>query len=248
MPLYTTEALVLRTYPLGESDRIVVFLTRDRGKRRGVARGARKSVRRFGGALEPLTRVNVSYFEREGRELVRLDFAEPLRSPLAATRPEALDYVGYFAELLDEWTPEHDPAERMFRLGAAAVEAMAAGAPPGALARYFEFWLLRLQGVYPSLAACQRCGGAFGPQGAWLARTEPAFLCAGCASGPVPDLSAAALAFLAAVSSRPPDRLDDLRLDRETGREIEAVHRALIAGHLDREPRSSRVLRELGAT
>jgi len=55
MPAHTTDALILRTYKLGESDRIVVFLTRDRGKKRGVAKNARQSRRRFGGALEPLT-------------------------------------------------------------------------------------------------------------------------------------------------------------------------------------------------
>jgi len=248
MPLYTTEALVLRTYKLGEADRIVVFLTRDRGKKRGVARGARKSVRRFGGALEPLTRANVAYFEREGRELVRLDYAEPLRSPLSASRPEALDYVGYFAELLDECAPDADPNERLFRLGAAALESLAEGAVPGVLARYFEFWLLRLQGVYPSLAACPRCGGDLSVRGAWLTQPELALVCAGCASTPGPDLSPAALGFLRGAAGVAPGRLADLPLARATGREIEAVHRALIRAHLEREPRSSRVLRELGAT
>ena len=62
MPLYTTDALILRTYKLGESDRIVVFLTRDRGKKRGVAKNARQSRRRFGGALEPLTCGRVGVF------------------------------------------------------------------------------------------------------------------------------------------------------------------------------------------
>ena len=70
MPLYTAEALVLRTYKLGEADRIVVFLTRDRGKKRGVAPNARKSRKRFGAALEPLTEVKIAYFEREQRDLV----------------------------------------------------------------------------------------------------------------------------------------------------------------------------------
>ena len=51
MPVYTTEALVLRTYKLGEADRIVVFLTRDRGKKRGVAKGARRPKSRFTGGL-----------------------------------------------------------------------------------------------------------------------------------------------------------------------------------------------------
>ena len=55
MPLYTADALVLRTYKLGEADRIVVFLTKDRGKKRGVAKGARRPRSRFMGALEPLT-------------------------------------------------------------------------------------------------------------------------------------------------------------------------------------------------
>ena len=108
MPLYTAEALVLRTYKLGEADRIVVFLTRDRGKKRGVAPNARKSRKRFGAALEPLTEVRVSYFEKEQRELVGLNYAEPVRSPLSAASPEALGYSHYFAELIDEWAAEAD--------------------------------------------------------------------------------------------------------------------------------------------
>jgi DNA repair protein RecO len=148
MPLYTTDALILRSYKLGESDRIVVFLTRDRGKKRGVARNARQSRRRFGGALEPLTCGRVAYMEREQRDLVRLDYVELTRSPLSATDGEALGYVGYFAELIDEWAPEADPNEPLFRLGASMVDAMAVGVPIERLARYFEYWLLRLQGVY----------------------------------------------------------------------------------------------------
>src|SRR5436305_6498573 len=83
MPLYTADALVLRTYKLGESDRIVVFLTEDRGKKRGVAKGARRPKSKFVGALEPLTRVRVAYFEKERRELVGMNYAEPARSPLS---------------------------------------------------------------------------------------------------------------------------------------------------------------------
>jgi len=148
MPLYTTDALILRTYPLGESDRLVVFLTRDRGKKRGVAKNARQSRRRFGGALEPMTCGRVGYMERERRDLVRVDYVEPTRSPLSAVDGEALGYAGYFAELIDEWAQEADPNESLFRLGSSMVDAMASGVPIEPLARYFEFWLLRLQGVY----------------------------------------------------------------------------------------------------
>jgi DNA repair protein RecO (recombination protein O) len=148
MPLYTTDALILRTYKLGESDRIVVFLTRDRGKKRGVAKNARQSRRRFGAGLEPLTCGRVGYLERERRDLVQLHYVEVTRSPLSAADGGALGYVSYFAELIDEWAQEADPNETLYRLGASMVDAITAGVPIEPLARYFEHWLLRLQGVY----------------------------------------------------------------------------------------------------
>jgi recombinational DNA repair protein (RecF pathway) len=148
VPLYTADALVLRTYKLGEADRIVVFLTRDRGKKRGVAKGARRPRSKFMGALEPLTEVRVAYFEKESRELVGLNYAETVRSPLANVA-DGIEYVGYFAELLDEWAQDADADDRLYRLGASMLDALAAKAPVEPLARYFEYWLLRLQGVYP---------------------------------------------------------------------------------------------------
>src|SRR5215211_4110783 len=106
MPVYTSDALILRTYKLAEADQIVVFLTRDRGKKRGVAKGARRARSRFIGALEPMTRAGVAYYEREQRELVRINYVEPTRSPLSMMdRPgapaDAFGHVGYFAELID---------------------------------------------------------------------------------------------------------------------------------------------------
>ena len=149
MPLYTADALVLRTYKLGEADRIVVFLTRDRGKKRGVAKGARRPRSRFAGALEPLTEARVAYFEKERRDLVGLNYAEVVRTPLALAGESALGHVSYFAELLDEWAQEADADDRLYRLGASMLDALASGVPVEPLARYFECWLLRLQGVYP---------------------------------------------------------------------------------------------------
>ena len=228
MPLYTADALILRTYKLGEADRIVVFLTRDRGKKRGVAKGARRARSRFLGALEPLTEVRVAYFEKERRELVGLNFAETIRSPLGLIGPtkvrerpseaggdvdgDALGYVGYFAELLDEWAQDADADERLYRLGASMLNALAAGAPVGPLARYFEYWLLRLQGVYPE------------SQGA---------------------LSEAAMAFLTASRSLGPDRVSELPTGRGALKELEQLHRGLIAMHLEKALKSDRVLRDL---
>ena len=244
MPLHSADALILRTYKLGEADRIVVFLTADRGKRRGVAKGARRPRSPFSGALEPMTLGRVAYFERERRELVRLRYVEPVRSPLASGSVEALAHVGYFAELVDEWAPEADPNEKLFRLGAAVVESLAAGMPIERLARYFEFWLLRLQGVYPPMAACSRCGGDL-RAGARLAGYG-ALICVRCdASGEGAGLSAAAVAFLLAAREVAPAGLRDIELPAEADRELARAHQRLISAHLEKELKSLRVVRSL---
>jgi DNA repair protein RecO (recombination protein O) len=212
VPLYTAEALILRTYKLGEADRIVVFLTRDRGKKRGVAKGARRQRSRFVGALEPLTEVRVAYFEKESRELVGLNYADTVRSPLALGAHEGLGHVSYFAELLDEWAQEADADDRLYRLGASMLDALGAGAPVEPLARYFEYWLLRLQGVYPEARG---------------------------------TLSDGAMAFLARSRGVPPHRVGEVETDRRVLSELENVHRALIAMHLEKTLKSDRVLRDL---
>ena len=251
MPLYTTEALVLRTYKLGEADRIVVFLTRDRGKRRGVAQGARRMRSRFGGALEPFTRVEVTYFEKESRELVSLNYAEPISSPLWTVRADALGHTGYFAELIDECALEGDADERLYRLGSSVVDAIGAGVPIEPLARYFEYWLLRLQGVYPVQMACAECGRHLGRDASTDAVLMPGdrayrcMACAGPAVGRGVALSGEAVAFLRASARIGPDRIEGLAPSPRALRELEAVHRALIAAHLEKDLKSARVLREL---
>lgn len=159
--MHSDDALILRTYSLGESDRLVVFLTRDRGKKRGVAKNARQSRRRFGGALEPMTCGRVTYRERERRDLVFLQDVALTRSPLQAVDGEAFGYVSYFAELIDECALDNDPSETLFRLGESVVDAIARGVPIEPLARYFEFWLLRLQGVYQADPKTSPEGRAF---------------------------------------------------------------------------------------
>jgi DNA repair protein RecO (recombination protein O) len=242
MSLHTTEALILRTYKLNDADRIVVFLTRDRGKKRGVAKGARRLKSRFGAGLEPLTRGVVVYFEKENRELVSLNSVDTVRSPLSAKDPDALGYIGYLAELIDEWAADSDPNETLFRLGAAVLDALAEAVPVERVVRYFEYWLLRLQGVYPSFAVCQQCGQDL-LEGARLTAPTRPLVCRGCAATGSIVLSPQALAFLRAAGSVGPQRLGTIDLTLGAARELEAAHRVLIAWHLEKELRSTRVLR-----
>src|SRR6185503_3692444 len=167
-------------------------LTEDRGKRRGVAKNATKSRRRFGGALEPLTRGRATYVEREHRELVRLDRIESAATSLRAAEGRSggdaahvLGHASYFAELLDECAPDAQANERLFRLGAAIGEALTEGGSVDALARYFEYWLLRLEGVYPALDFCPRCGARTLSVGAVLVASDRSYVCLDCSqSGP----------------------------------------------------------------
>jgi len=101
--LKQSEAIVLRSYPLREADLLVSFFTRQEGKLRGVARAAKKSKKRFGGSLEPLTRVTLYYEDRAGNDLARLDSCDVLESPLA----EEVDYpraiaLAHVGEMLEE--------------------------------------------------------------------------------------------------------------------------------------------------
>lgn len=251
MRAYSVNALVLRTYRYDEADRIVVFLTEDRGKKRGVAKNASASRRRFGAALEPLTCGRVAYVEREHRELVRLDRIEPWFTPLAAASGRDSDdavrllgHATYFAELLDEWAPDGSPNERLYRLGAAIGEALGRGRSVEALARYFEYWLLRLEGVYPALDVCPRCGRRVLPDGAVLAMADRAYVCGECGHGG-PRLSREAMSFLRTAAGRAPADVAVNGGPVAALREIEVAHNRLIAMYLEKELRSAKVVRQL---
>lgn len=158
MALKESEAIVLRTYPLREADLLVTLFTRLEGKVDGVARSAKKSKRRFGGALEPLTYVRAYYEDKERRELARLDSCDVLESPLATEMgyPRAVA-LGHVAELLDELLPDREANDAVFRL-ALSVLARLRGPEVWMPVTYFELWMTRLMGYLPELSECMACG------------------------------------------------------------------------------------------
>jgi DNA repair protein RecO (recombination protein O) len=158
MALKESEAIVLRTYPLREADLLVTFFTRTEGKVRGVARSAKKSKRRFGGALEPMTYVRAFYEVRERQELARLDSCEVLESPMAQqvtyARAAALAHL---AELLDELLPDREANDAVFRLTLSVLHVLT-GEEIWMPITYFELWMTRLVGFLPELTECIVCG------------------------------------------------------------------------------------------
>lgn len=178
MALKESEAIVLRTYPLREADLLVTLFTRREGKVRAVARAAKKSKRRFGGALEPLTFVRAYYEDRERLDLARLDSCDVLESPLATevTYSRAIA-LGHVAELLDELQPDREPNDAVFRL-ALAVTAALRGTEVWAPLTYFELWMTRLMGYLPDLSECVVCGRTLNGSRAFFHALSDGLMCA----------------------------------------------------------------------
>ncbi len=168
MALRESEALVLRTYPMREADLLVTLFTRTEGKVRGVARSAKKSKRRFGGALEPLTYVRAFYDVRERQELVRLDACEVLESPLASEVSYARAVaLGHIAELLDELLPDREANDAIFRLTLSVLRVLN-GPDIWMPVTYFDLWMTRLVGFLPELTECVVCGRSLNGSRAWF--------------------------------------------------------------------------------
>src|SRR6202050_4127745 len=165
MSVLTSEAVVLRTWPVQESDLIVSFFTRDYGRVKGVAKAALKSRKRFGGALEPMTVARAWFAERPRQELMRLDQLEIVRSPLLMPVDHArMAVLSLFAEVLDEALPEHDPQETVFRLLLAVLDQTTVEQPWMPLT-YFSLWMTRLMGILPDIAPCTAWGDGLHPPG-----------------------------------------------------------------------------------
>jgi len=155
MSAHVSESLVLRTYPFGEGDLIVSFLTREAGKQRGVAKRARKAKSPYGAGLERLTHARITYTKRETRELVTLTAAELIASPFALSGSSyeaglTLDFMAELAELL---LPPEEVNEKYFRLVLAVMDHLRATGVDGVwtAATYYVLWAVRLSGILPAL-------------------------------------------------------------------------------------------------
>lgn len=176
-------ALILDLLNLGEKDRLVSFLTSEWGKKRGVARGARAKYSRFAGQLQPLARVEIRWFEKEGRELVRISDVDLLRPAMALQKDlEGILLGSYLAEHMMEFAQENEASEKLFRLLDTTIEAILAGADRGLATRYFEIWVLRLSGIFPVPRQCPLCDRPLVDK-AILDEGEAALVCSGCAAG-----------------------------------------------------------------
>jgi DNA repair protein RecO (recombination protein O) len=181
MPTKESEAIILRTYPLGEGDRLVSFLDRQVGRMRGVARGARMPKSRFGSTLEILSNVRIWYFERESRDLVRISQCELLESFFEVEKEYDSGVVlALISEVTEAVLPEKQPADAHFRLALLAARALKQHAPLSAVVAYFSVWTLRLSGWLGSFNTCSRCGRHLGAETSFFSLSSSGLFCSDC--------------------------------------------------------------------
>jgi DNA repair protein RecO (recombination protein O) len=235
MALKESEAIVLRTYPLREADLLVTLFTRLEGKVKGVARSAKKSRRRFGGALEPLTYVRAYYEDRERQELARLDSCEVLESPLAreVSYPRAVA-LGHIAELLDELLPDREANDAIFRLSLSVLSVLR-DSGIWLPVTYFELWMTRLVGFLPELSECIVCGRSLNGSRAFFHVLADGLMCADDKRLASSELSAESRAIAAQMFRAPVERFGILEWQKGNGSDLRKFLIQILERHLEKK-------------
>lgn len=235
MSLYRDVAIVLRTHKFGEADRVVVLLTRQRGKIRAVAKGVRRTGSKFGSRLEPGSHVAVQLYEGRGElDLVtQAETVEPhhrIRSDL-----QRLARSAALLEAVEQLTQDREPAPRLFDMLAGGLRTIE-DRNPAAVTGAFYLKLLASEGVAPQLDGCVDCGGTEAPL--WWAVEAGGLRCAGCGGGRT--VSEAALSVARAVLGGGLNVVLELPEDATT-HEVEQLAVGALEAHVERRMRALRV-------
>jgi DNA repair protein RecO (recombination protein O) len=248
MPLHETDAFVLRTFSLKEADKVCLFFTREAGKLRGVAHGARRLRSRYGASLEPFTEVALVYFQKENKELVSLSNCEIISSQfLDGTSSERLGVMHYLAELVIEFIPDHEPNARVYRLITATLEALRGSTDSQLLnlVRYFEVWMLRLAGYFPDWKYCARCRRDLTAESSIWVTSDGAPQCAACSGMLGEELKHSEWKTIQEILTRPPAGFISLPREAQLVGRVGNLATRLINRILERELKSYEVLSRL---
>jgi DNA repair protein RecO (recombination protein O) len=244
---YTTEAIVLSRFDLGEADRVLTLITPANGKLKAIAKGIRRPTSRLGGSLEPFAQLTVALARGRTFDVVTQVSVEHawlnLRDSL-----EGAATAWYIAELADRSLEERHAAEPLYALLRRAYELLDVGMAPGRVARWYEMHLLDELGVRPEVDRCVECDRVV--ESAERFRWVPPLggvVCERC-PGPPYDrsgLTLDALKVLKAYQRLDIEALASLRLTVAVEREVEAAMREFVRGALERDPRSLAFLDEV---
>ena len=244
MGLGASPAVVVGSFPLGESDRVVTFFTREFGRLRGVAKAARRLRSRFGGALELFTLGELVFFDTGRSELARIDHFD-VTQPFARLREnlEALGEAAWIVEIVARTTGERDRQPALYGLLVRALRAMEVAPRPARVAVCFGVRCLDVLGHRPRLDRCVECGRVYPFPRPSVG--EAGLVCEGCRPGvdAVPVAAATVAAFT---------RLRAVRWDEaiaapvgRAGPELRAVLDTQLSRLIGQPTRSGRFIREV---
>lgn len=243
MPVRESEAIVLQSYPIGEGDRLVSFFSRSMGRVRGVAAGARRPKSRFGSTLERLSHVRIWFFERETRDLVRINQCELMESFLDAFRDYASSVaLALLCEITETVLPDREPSDAAFRLLLLSAQTIKRTAKVDLALAYFSIWMMRLGGWLPALDHCGRCGKELGAAAAFVSPGQAGVLCADCK---LPGMRALPATAIAAGRRMLAGRLEQLATESWAAsalRDLNNYLLDLIEHHIERKLVARRML------
>jgi DNA repair protein RecO (recombination protein O) len=235
MPARETEAIILKTFPLGEADRLVSFLGRSSGRVRGVAAGARRLKNRYGSTLEVLSHVQIWYVEKETRELVRIQQADLLESFHKAQSDYGLSTgLAVISEVSELILPEHEVSESMFRLVLLAAREVERTGDWTLPLSYFAFWTVRLGGWLPRFDRCVACDTPFGSNPAFCDAHQAGLFCEKCRRSGMKQLHVEARNLAERFANERLDRIEYEKSMQPSARELREAALAWIEHHIER--------------
>jgi len=248
MPLYKTPAIVLRSTPYGESDQIVTLYTLDFGKIKGIAKGAKRSRKRFANTLGICSYIQVTFFEKETRDLVRLDHSDLIR-PFTSLREDItkLAWASYFIELVNELTGERIKNKALFRLLVFFLNLIDRGMLGEEIQRIFEVRLLSHLGYQPHLDRCTRCQKRLSGEKFFFGIREGGVLCLSCAAnlpGLVP-ISLGTIKTLQLAQSLPLEKVERISFSGQSLKESQEVLSIFLQQYLAKELKSKKFLEQI---
>jgi len=224
--IQASPAVVLRSGPWKEIDRVVTFFSRDYGKIRGIARGGARSRKRFGGGLDPFTHVNLYFRAREHRDLIQVELCEEIESfPGIRNDISRFGSGFYLLELTSAFFPEQESSPEVFALLLWGLGRLNDGDDPGMVVRKFEIRLIDLAGYRPKVRGCRMCGREARMKGEFLFLPgDGEIVCTECkGKSPATEISGESLAVLYRVPRLGWSGLSRLRLSPRVNRELGEV-------------------------
>ncbi len=246
MPTHESDAIVLRQYSLSESDRIVVFITREHGKVRAVARGVKKPKSRLAGRLEPLNHIHLEFYIREGHDLAQVRQTELIHSYLGKNPSLQRIYAyTYFAELINEIIEEFSPNYPLYRLLLASLNAAERLGISQSLIRYFEIWCLKLNGLLPNYVYCSNCGKCVKDEGFYARLESGKVRCEACSYGRGLHIQAVSAVALQMIIKLSPEKFVSRVFSGVVDVDLERLTQGLLLLNLGKHLKSYGALKEV---